>query len=188
MKNLIISSTIVTLAWLASGQTAVERPKEASVPAHATAHSVMIPVVGVQAAQLRDTFNEGRAGHIHEAMDIMAPRGTAVVAAVDGTIRKLFTSQRGGLTIYQFDESGTRSYYYAHLDRYAAIAEGQKVKQGEVIGYVGSTGNANTPHLHFGIAQLPPSKEWWKGDPINPYPELVTKRVSALPARPSESD
>lgn len=176
MKKLIVAAGIVTLAWIASAG-----PASRTVPS-AAADAMIIPVVGVERAQLRDTFSEGRAGHIHDALDIMAPRGTPVVAAVDGTIRKLFTSGRGGLTIYEFDETSTRSYYYAHLDRYANIAEGDKVHRGEVIGYVGSTGNASTPHLHFAIAVLDPAKRWWKGTAVNPYPELmergVTKRAS----------
>jgi murein DD-endopeptidase MepM/ murein hydrolase activator NlpD len=202
MKKLILFATIVTLAWMASAPVAAPAlalhagagrlDPVVTLPA-VTTPTLTIPVAGVDRAQLRDTFLEGRVGHIHEAMDIMAPRGTPVIAAVDGTIRKLFTSNQGGLTIYQFDETSTRCYYYAHLDRYAqGVAEGRAVRRGEVIGYVGSTGNASTPHLHFGISQLLPSKEWWKGTAINPYPELVehgiTKRASELPARPSESD
>jgi murein DD-endopeptidase MepM/ murein hydrolase activator NlpD len=108
----------------------------------------------------------------------MAPRGTPVVAAVDGTIRKLFNSGGGGLTIYQFDEAEERVYYYAHLDRYAdGVAEGLVVKQGTVIGYVGTTGNAapDAPHLHFSVEVLPPTKEWWKGTPVNPYPLLTSR-------------
>lgn len=119
---------------------------------------------------------------MHNAIDILAPRGTPVIAAVDGTIRKLFTSNAGGLTIYQFDVNEEYVYYYAHLDRYAdAIGEGLYVKQGTVIGYVGTTGNAReTPHLHFSIDALPPTKEWWKGMPVNPYPILVESRETTL--------
>jgi murein DD-endopeptidase MepM/ murein hydrolase activator NlpD len=99
-----------------------------------------------------------------------------VVASVDGTIRKLFTSRAGGLTIYQFDVAEERVYYYAHLDRYAdGLQEGAFVQRGTVIGYVGTSGNApiGTPHLHFAVEALPPTKEWWKGEPLNPYPLLV---------------
>ncbi len=106
----------------------------------------------------------------------MAPRGTPVLAAADGKIVKLFDSKPGGLTIYEFDPSESVAYYYAHLDRYAAgIAAGLQVKQGEVIGYVGSTGNASpdAPHLHFAIFRLGPEKHWWQGTPINPYPLLA---------------
>ncbi len=139
--------------------------------------ALLVPVQGVNAGDLRDTFTEVRAaGRIHRAMDILAPLGTPVIASVDGTIRKLFTSKAGGLTIYQFDRGEGLVYYYAHLDRYAdGLVEGQFVKQGSVIGYVGTTGNApkDAPHLHFSVEVLPPTKEWWKGEPVNPYPLLT---------------
>ncbi len=135
-----------------------------------------IPVDGVNRGALRDTFFETRDGsRSHEALDIMAPRGTPVRAVDDGTIAKLFTSKAGGLTIYQFEPSGTFSYYYAHLDRYLpGLAEGQRVRRGDIIGYVGSTGNASAsaPHLHFGIARLTPERRWWQGTPVNPYDVL----------------
>jgi murein DD-endopeptidase MepM/ murein hydrolase activator NlpD len=114
-------------------------------------------------------------GRAHQALDIPAPLGTPVLAADHGTIRKLHLSAPGGITIYQFNTDETLVYYYAHLQRYApGVIEGKKVVQGEVIGYVGVSGNAppGTPHLHFSIARLPPTKEWWKGDPVNPYPLL----------------
>jgi peptidoglycan LD-endopeptidase LytH len=137
---------------------------------------VVIPVVGVTSSQLHDDFSQPRSGgRTHQALDILAPRGTPVVAAVDGTIRKLFFSNAGGITIYQFDEAEERVYYYAHLDRYAnGLAEGLMVRQGTVIGYVGTTGNTRgTPHLHFAVEILPATKEWSKGTPINPYPLLA---------------
>ena len=134
------------------------------------------PIPGMRAKDIQDTYNAGRAnGKAHEATDILEPRGTPVVAMEDGTIRKLFTSIPGGLTIYQFDPAGEFCYYYAHLDRYAdGIVEGMEVKRGMVIGYVGTTGNApaNTPHLHLAIYKIGPEKRWWDGVPINPYPVL----------------
>ena len=132
-----------------------------------------VPVEGIDRKTLRDSFAEGRTGHVHEAIDILAPRGTPVVAVEDGRIEKLFTSKQGGLTIYQFDPSRRYCYYYAHLDRYAAgLTQGQAVKRGQVIGYVGISGNAppKTPHLHFTIFKLAEDKRWWKGAPINPFP------------------
>jgi murein DD-endopeptidase MepM/ murein hydrolase activator NlpD len=131
-----------------------------------------LPVDGVGREDLRNTFAESRGSRTHEALDILAPRGTKVIAVEDGRIQKLFTSKAGGLTIYQFDPTQTFAYYYAHLDRYAdGIQEGQIVKRGDVIGYVGSTGNASTdaPHLHFAIFRLGPEKQWWMGEAINPY-------------------
>ena len=136
-----------------------------------------VPVEGVTPSDLQDTFTQPRGGgRIHRALDILAPRGTPVVAAVDGTVRKLFNSKAGGLSIYQFDREEQRVYYYAHLDRYAdGLREGDAITQGTVIGYVGTTGNAppGTPHLHFSVEVLPPTKEWWKGEPVNPYPLLL---------------
>ena len=134
-----------------------------------------IPVEGVDDDDLRDTFADSRGARAHEALDIMAARNTPVVAVEDGRIAKLFSSKAGGLTVYQFDPSETFSYYYAHLDRYApGLKDGQTVKRGQVIGYVGTTGNAapDAPHLHFAIFRLTPERQWWKGEPINPYPVL----------------
>jgi murein DD-endopeptidase MepM/ murein hydrolase activator NlpD len=136
-----------------------------------------MPVEGATRAQIQDTFHESRSGrHAHEATDIPAPRGTPVLALDDGVIRKLFVSVPGGLTIYHFDPTETYCYYYAHLDRYApGLKEGDAVRHGEVIGYVGTTGNApaNAPHLHLEIKRLGPDKKWWQGTPIDPYPLLM---------------
>jgi peptidoglycan LD-endopeptidase LytH len=149
----------------------------APAPRAPAANTLLIPVAGVTAHQLTDTFNQTRDGtRRHEALDIMAARGTPVLAASDGKVAKLFTSESGGLTIYEFDPASTYAYYYAHLDRYApALVEGQALRRGEVIGYVGSTGNAkeDAPHLHFAIFALGPDRHWWQGTPINPYPLLV---------------
>jgi murein DD-endopeptidase MepM/ murein hydrolase activator NlpD len=134
------------------------------------------PIGGLALANLRDMFEEVHNGHRHEAIDILEPRGTPVHAVVSGTVRKLFLSKPGGNTIYQFDEMGVYCYYYAHLDRYAEwLREGMQVERGDVIGFVGSTGNADprTPHLHFAIFELGPERLWWKGKSIDPYPGLV---------------
>lgn len=139
---------------------------------------LLMPVQGVAPAELRDTFNEGReaGARPHEALDVMAPRGTPVFAVDEGRLVKLFTSVPGGLTIYQFDPSGRYAYYYAHLDRYAdGLREGMALQRGQLVGYVGSTGNANpdAPHLHFAIFRLGPERQWWKGTAVNPYPLLA---------------
>ncbi len=158
-----------------AGPTATEAPNTAvrSLPGHSlTERRLIIPVQGVQAKDLRDDFNETRGGHRHEAIDIMAPRGTPVLAADDGNVAKLFLSKPGGLTVYQFDDSQTYCYYYAHLNSYAArLTEGAHLRKGDILGYVGSTGNASPdgPHLHFGIFQLGPDRRWWEGTPIDPY-------------------
>jgi murein DD-endopeptidase MepM/ murein hydrolase activator NlpD len=138
--------------------------------------TLLIPLEGVSAAELRDSFAETHNGHAHEAIDIPAARGTPVHSAVDGTIRKLFLSKQGGITIYQFDQDEVLCYYYAHLDGYApGLREGLTVKRGDVIGFVGSTGNASpsAPHLHFTIFELGAGKQWWKGKALNPYPALL---------------
>lgn len=133
-----------------------------------------LPLDGINVAGLRGQFADRRDGGArgHEAVDMLAPRGTTVRAVEDGRIEKLFTSKAGGLTIYQFDPSGRFCYYYAHLDRYApALREKQAVRRGDVIGFVGTTGNApaNTPHLHFAIFALNGDRHWWQGRPLDPW-------------------
>jgi murein DD-endopeptidase MepM/ murein hydrolase activator NlpD len=162
------------------------RPRAPSLPGAAAlqadyralaAKRLTIPVSGIMSTHLMNSYDDARGGgsRAHRALDIMAPRGTPVVATEDGTIEKLFDSAAGGLTIYQFDPSRTYSYYYAHLDRYAdGLADGQAVRRGQVIGYVGFTGNASPegPHLHFAIFKLGPEKRWHEGVPLNPFPVL----------------
>ena len=143
-----------------------------------------IPVSGVKASQLSDTFTQARAGgaRVHDAIDIMAAEGAPVIAATDGTVEKLFFSDGGGgITAYVRSPDQRWTYYYAHLQGYApGLAEGQKVKRGQLIGRVGHTGNANSqgPHLHFAINQMRAGEKWYQGSPINPYPLLAGKRTS----------
>ena len=137
---------------------------------------LLMPVQGVRPEQLQDTFGDARSGHLHEALDIMAPRNSAVLAVEDGSVAKLFVSRQGGNTIYQFDPTSTYAYYYAHLERYAdGLREGMPLRRGEVIGYVGTSGNAppEAPHLHFSIFRLNSDKHWWQGTAIDPYPVLA---------------
>ncbi|MET0858424.1 MAG: M23 family metallopeptidase [Telluria sp.] len=148
----------------------------AGAAAGATPGKLMIPVEGIKLAQLSDNFDQprGKERH-HEALDIMAPKGTKVIAVADGKVVKLFNSKPGGLTVYQFDPTEKYAYYYAHLDRYAdGVKEGSVLKRGDLVGYVGVTGNSdpNAPHLHFAVVELTPKKEWWKGTPVNPYPMM----------------
>lgn len=140
--------------------------------------SLRLPIDGMDVESIKDGFNELRGDHPHEAVDVLAPRNTPVIAVQSGTIAKLFFSKRGGRTIYQFDPSGRLCYYYAHLERYAEeLHEGDWVLQGRIIGYVGTSGNAplNTPHLHFAVFELGEERKWWKGHAIDPYP-LFTKK------------
>ena len=157
---------------IASGAAHMEPEQEELL-----ARKLLVPVKGAGPADLVDTFGDPRSGgRSHEALDIMAPRGTPVIAADEGNVVKLFDSKQGGLTVYQFDNSQRYCYYYAHLDRYAAgLKEGTLLRKGDVLGYVGSTGDADAdaPHLHFAIFKLGPEKKWWEGEPINPYPILT---------------
>ncbi|HEU4696824.1 MAG TPA: M23 family metallopeptidase, partial [Sphingomicrobium sp.] len=138
-----------------------------------------IPVTGVKADQLTDTYDQARgSGRRHDAIDIMAAEGTPVIAAADGKVEKLFNSVRGGITIYIRSPDQKWQYYYAHLQRYApGLHEGQDVKRGQVIGLVGHTGDASAagPHLHFAINTMGPGERWWQGTAINPYPLLAGK-------------
>lgn len=143
-----------------------------------------IPVQGVKPDQLTDTYSQARAGgaRTHDAIDIMAPKGTPVLAAAEGTVEKLFFSQGGGgISVYVRSPDKRWTYYYAHLQGYApGLAEGQRVKRGQIIGRVGDTGNAARagPHLHFAINRMQPGEKWYQGTSTNPYPLLAAKRVS----------
>ena len=155
---------------------------QGAAPAPATADAeflaqrrLAIPVDGVEPGQLRPTFSERRLLSRHEAIDIAAPRGTRVFAVDDGSLVKLFRSVRGGVTLYQFDPTRRYAYYYAHLDRYAdGLREGMALRRCDLLGYVGTSGNApaNTPHLHFAVFRLGPEKRWWQGTAVDPYPAL----------------
>lgn len=171
--------------------SAVETPPAVSPPAPAAAampvmsanavevlrdRMLDLPVKGAKREDLRDTFDEQRgSSRRHEAIDMLAPLRTPIVAVEDGTIARLFLSDAGGITIYQFDPTRTYVYYYAHLDAYAdGLTEGDRVKRGDLLGYVGTTGNApkDTPHLHFAIFQMTDKKQWWQGTPVDPYKVL----------------
>jgi peptidoglycan LD-endopeptidase LytH len=133
-----------------------------------------LPLDAVRVETLEGQFEQRRDGGArgHEAVDLLAPRHTPIYAVDDGTIAKLFVSKAGGITVYQFDPTKRFCYYYAHLERYAdGLADGQAVRGGDLIGYVGTSGNApaNTPHLHFAIFELGAEKQWWKGKPIDPF-------------------
>jgi murein DD-endopeptidase MepM/ murein hydrolase activator NlpD len=133
---------------------------------------LLIPVEGVDRTDLRQSFAASRNGRAHEAIDILAPRDTPVRAVTAGRVAKLFTSARGGITLYQFDAAEQYCYYYAHFERYAeGIVEGARVERGQIVGYVGTSGNAppDTPHLHFAIFEMGPDKRWWEGTPVDPY-------------------
>jgi murein DD-endopeptidase MepM/ murein hydrolase activator NlpD len=151
--------------------------------------SLRLPIDGMDVDSIKSGFNQRRRDHPHEAVDILAPRNTPVRAVQRGTIAKLFLSKQGGRAIYQFDPSGRLCYYYAHLEGYTPdLKEGDTVSQGQVIGYVGTSGNAppNTPHLHFAVFELDEDRSWWKGRAIDPYPLLTTDLDAETPARSRE--
>ena len=135
-------------------------------------HDLMVPVAGVSPSQLRDSFNEGRSnGRTHRATDILAPRGTPVIAAIDGEVVTFRQNSAGGNTVYLTDSEHRYIYYYAHLDRFSEkVLQSVRVRQGDVIGYVGTTGNAppDTPHLHFQVMRMNPGQaDWWSGTPVD---------------------
>ena len=141
------------------------------------AKGLIIPVEGVDPSRVRDSYTASRGGRTHDAVDIMAPRGTPVVAADGGTILKLRQNDAGGITIYQLDASERFVYYYAHLDRYQdGLTEGLTIRQGDVLGFVGTSGNApkDTPHLHFQVMVYRGRGQYWGGDPINPHPYFTS--------------
>ena len=196
---LVLLLCFVALVWLGTGRVppptvdplAVEFPAPVKPPSvvesvQAVAQpetqitrietGLIVPVAGVRPDQLIDTFSDTRSeGRTHNAIDIMAPAETPVLAAADGQIQKLWQSDLGGITIYQVDADQKMIFYYAHLARYAdGLTEGKQVRQGETIAYVGDTGNAGTGnyHLHFSIAIVSDPKRYWEGTSINPYPLL----------------
>ena len=167
---------------------------EGTAPAPASAEpagGLLIPVAGIAADELFDTFTDARGrGRVHNAIDIMAPRGVPVLAAAPGHVVRLFESERGGLTLYQLDPDGETVYYYAHLDAYQpGLVAGQTVQRGDTLGTVGDSGNAapGNTHLHFAMWVVADSTQFWDGEPINPYPLLAGRGagVSVRGAQPS---
>ena len=177
---------------VAPGDTLRVTPDEAAVAPRQAERAVrgptglVVPVAGVAPGDLVDTYTQARGeGRTHDAIDILAPRGTPVVAAVAGPVLRLFTSDRGGLTVYQLGPDRRTVYYYAHLDAYAAgLAQGQRLRAGQALGTVGDSGNAvpGNTHLHFAIWRVSDPADFWDGTPVNPYP-LLTGRRPAVPQR-----
>jgi peptidoglycan LD-endopeptidase LytH len=148
------------------------QPRVAATTGAVPAGRLRVPIDGVDIESFKGGFVERRGRRPHEAVDILSPRNTPVLAVDNGTVAKLFDSKAGGHTIYQFDPSGRLVYYYAHLEKYADnLQDGQLVKQGDVIGYVGTSGNAppNTPHLHFAVFEVDDPGRWWDGKALDPY-------------------
>ncbi len=182
---LIVLGAIAFASMLSFGPRP-PRPEPASSPVITRSSPVQavqgaplaVPVSGVLPTQLSDTWGDSRAGgaRLHQAIDIMAPAGTPVMAAAPGLVEKVFTSEAGGLTLYVRSPDRAWSYYYAHLAGYApGMREGLTVRRGTLLGYVGDTGNAGAgnTHLHFAVSRMRPNDRWWQGEPLNPYPLLA---------------
>jgi murein DD-endopeptidase MepM/ murein hydrolase activator NlpD len=172
-----ILGTVVLVGFSLRARAATREPSTEALglPSVVPLGLLALPVQGVKRVDLVDGFLEQRDGHVHHALDILAPRHTPIRAAADGTIAALNASRAGGTSIWQYDETGAYCYFYAHLQKYAeGLRAGQKVLRGDVIGYVGTTGNAprGTPHLHFAMFRLESRGRWWAGVPVNPYPLL----------------
>ncbi len=178
LSLLVASAGAIAAILLAAPSSSAKEEPGTALEAGLLERDIAFPLPESFRKGLRDTYGERRGAKKHEALDLSAPRGTPVMAMDDGRVVKLFTSVPGGLTLYQLDPTQRYVYYYAHLDRYApSLKEGAEVKRGELIGYVGSTGNASAdaPHLHLTILRLGPERKWWKGEPLNPYPYLARR-------------
>lgn len=186
LQTIAATAIITSLGWITAGAViwagGNDRPSRQAglTPAALRAGDrLIIPVQGVRANQLTDTFTQARedGARVHDAIDIMAPRGTPVIAATGGQVEKLFTSKGGGLTVYVRSSDRRTIYYYAHLDSYSpGLTEKQPVARAQRLGAVGSTGNANplAPHLHFAVLHTAPAAKWYEPNTaINPYPLLV---------------
>ena len=177
---------VLTLAALTLlGGACFRTPNASDIPRPMTereylrSRNMMVPVHGVRPSALRDTYNAPRSGgRAHLALDVMARRGTPVLAADDGVVRRVSTNALGGRTVYVVDDAQRFVHYYAHLDRYASgLREGQRVRRGELLGTVGTSGNApeNAPHLHYQLLRYQNERMWWAGEPVNPIPYLRKK-------------
>jgi murein DD-endopeptidase MepM/ murein hydrolase activator NlpD len=202
--TIVVTATLTSAAWIVVGSTYVGRDREEAAPAtrvtpaaaettpaatpaatstaaEAADGPLTVPVAGIARSRLSDTFDDSRGGgRLHEALDIMAPTGTPVLAAAAGRVEKLFRSDAGGNTVYVRSDDRRTLYYYAHLDAYAPdLREGRQVERGERLGTVGATGNANpaAPHLHFAVMRTAPDAAWWEpATALNPYPLLTAER------------
>ncbi|WP_267433649.1 M23 family metallopeptidase [Sphingomonas sp. GM_Shp_1] len=187
MLGLIVVGVGGFLSMLSFGSGDVVVP-EAQAPASGGvtggAAALIMPIADYSVTSLRHDWGDPREGgeRQHRGIDLMAPGGTPVVAALPGTVEKLFDSARGGHTLYIRSLDRRWSLYYAHLKSYApGLAEGQRVAQGQVVGYVGDTGNAGAgnTHLHFGISWMRAGDAWYQGEPVDPYPLLAGKTASS---------
>ena len=186
MLTALLSAALTSAVWmLALSRGPVEEPQAVTETTEANPDLVLapsglaIPVAGMTPADLVDTYTQSRAGgvRVHNAIDIMAPEGTPVIAAAEGTVEKLYYSRGGGgITVYVRSPDRRWIHYYAHLQEYApGLREGQRVSRGDRLGSVGATGNAGAagPHLHFAVHRMEEGDPWYEGTPVNPYPLLA---------------
>jgi peptidoglycan LD-endopeptidase LytH len=158
-------------AWFAYehfGEQAKAVYRVSTTPAPA---ALPMPVVGVAPGALHDSWHAQRSGgRKHEGIDIFARRGTPVVSPVSGIVTSVGQDRLGG-NIVRVMGPGRQVHYFAHLDRIAPIRRWDLVSAGDVLGYVGNTGNARggSPHLHYGIYTA-------AAGAINPYPLLRASR------------
>lgn len=168
---------VVALAACArAGASPAPSPGAPPAPVTDVPLALVVPVPGIAPERVPDTFNAPRAGRPHRAVDILAARGTPVIAVADGEVFKIRNSAAGGLSVYALDASRHWMFYYAHLDRFRpGLGEGMKLAQGDTIGYVGTTGNAppDTPHLHFQLMRARLDSQWWDGEAVDPRPFFV---------------
>jgi murein DD-endopeptidase MepM/ murein hydrolase activator NlpD len=174
----LLALLVSRVRFLPAGQASrVEAVR--SSPAPPAASGLIVPVQGVPASALRSNWGEARGDgdREHHAIDILAPKGTPVLAAGSGTVEKRFESDLGGHTLYVRTSDRGTVHYYAHLDTIGA-AEGAAVRQGQPIATVGDSGSAagGPPHLHFEVKRMAPGEHWWQGTNIDPYPLLAAKR------------
>lgn len=178
-RMLLLAAVTLFSAACFRTQNAGDIPRPMTEREYLRSRNMMVPVHGVRPGSLQDTYSAPRSGgRAHLALDVMARRGTPVIAADDGVVRRISTNALGGRTVYVVDDAERFVHYYAHLDRYASgLREGQRVRRGELLGTVGTTGNApsNAPHLHYQLLRYQNTRTWWAGEPVNPIPYLRKK-------------
>lgn len=179
LRCALVALAPLALAACFTAPSPVDNPRPVTEEGYLRSREMMVPVHGVRPNQLIDTYTARRSGgRTHNALDILVRRGTPVIAADAGTVRRISTNPLGGKTIYVVDNAQRFVHYYAHLDNYArGLRQGQQVRRGDLLGYVGTTGNApaNAPHLHYQLLRYRASRLWWTGDPVNPLPYLTLR-------------
>ncbi|AVJ31058.1 M23 family metallopeptidase [Achromobacter spanius] len=183
-RRLLILAALVALAVWAWPRL----PEPARAPWHMARLSwqdaplsLPVPVQGVAPRRLADTWGAARSGgRTHQGIDIFAKRGTPVLSATEGVVTRIGENTLGGQVVWVMGP-GRQMHYYAHLDGYADIRRGQLVAPGDVLGFVGNTGNAKgtPPHLHYGI--------YAGGGALNPYPLLMAPSASGGSSLPVSS-